>query len=216
MGLKKNPNLMYKKIYIKSDIQTSPNDFKNVKNYNFSNKIKFLYIVGPHFEYPHKNFDDFALTMLRLKDLEIDFEINITLTKNELENSRYWNSSLNSHTNFYGYISDSEVLDSLFCDNTILISTSIIETLGLHVIEAIKNGIISIVPSEEYSKDVYGNNMFFYDLHDVGSLIKTILSLINTHNFISDKIKLQQAYLAQNESNKFKNMQTIFDEVNNV
>jgi glycosyltransferase involved in cell wall biosynthesis len=154
--------------------------------------------------------------MLRLKDTGIDFEINITLTKNELENSRYWDSSLNSHTNFYGYISDSETLDSLFCDNAILISTSIIETLGLHVIEAIKNGIISIVPNEEYSKDVYGNNMFFYDLHDVSSLTKTILSLIKTHNFISDKIRSQQAYLVQNEGNKFNNMQTIFDEVNNV
>ena len=215
-SLSKFINLNNKKIYIKSDIQTSPNDFKKVKNYNFSNKIKFLYIVGPHFEYPHKNFNDFVLTMLRLKDTGIDFEINITLTKNELENSRYWDSSLNSHTNFYGYISDSETLDSLFCDNAILISTSIIETLGLHVIEAIKNGIISIVPNEEYSKDVYGNNMFFYDLHDVSSLTKTILSLIKTHNFISDKIRSQQAYLVQNEGNKFNNMQTIFDEVNNV
>jgi hypothetical protein len=45
----------------------------------------------------------------------------------------------------------------LFCDNTILISTSIIETLGLHVIEGIKNGITTITPDESYANIVYGS-----------------------------------------------------------
>ena len=55
-------------------------------------------------------------------------------------------------------------MTELFCDNTILISTSVIETLGLHVIEGIKNGVITIAPDEEYANTVYGENMFKYEL----------------------------------------------------
>lgn len=215
-SLSKFISLKNKKIYIKSDIKTSPNEFKKVKNYDFSKKINFLYIVGPHFEYPHKNFHDFVAAMLLLKKLELDFEITITLSQSQLENSQCWSSSLNHHTNFCGYISDSKTLDNLFSNNTILISTSIIETLGLHVIEAIKNGVISIVPNEEYAIDVYGKNMVFYNLYDAESLREAIIGLFNKHNFISDKIKKQQAYLIENENCKYKNMHPIFNEVNNV
>ena len=98
------------------------------------------------------------------------FEINITLTNEQLSNSKVWNVSLNSKTNFLGYMSDQEKMKELFCDNTILISTSIIETLGLHVIEGIKNGIVTIVPDEEYSNTVYGKNMFKYELCNKNAL----------------------------------------------
>lgn len=209
-------SLKNKKVYIKSDIKTSLSDFKQVKNYDFSKKIKFLYIVGPHFEYPHKNFNDFVSAMVLLKKLDLDFEINITLSKYQLENSEFWNPSLNSRTNFCGYISDNEILDNLYSNNTILISTSIVETLGLHVIEAIKNGVISVVPNEEYAIDVYGKDMVFYNLYDAESLSEAIIGLLNKHNFISDKIKKQQTYLIKNENCKYKNMHPIFNEVNNV
>jgi len=215
-SISKFVSLKNKKIYIKSDIKTAPGDFKKVKNYDFSKKIKFLYIVGPHFEYPHKNFRDFVEAMSIAKQLELDFEINITLSKHQLENSKNWNLDLNQYTNFCGYISDTKTLDNLFSNNTILISTSVIETLGLHVIEAIKNGVISIVPNEKYSRDVYGENMVFYNLYDAYSLSDAILGLIKKHNFISDKIQKQQAYLVKNENSKYKNMHLIFDEVNNV
>ena len=50
--------------------------------------------------------------------------------------------------------------NSLFYDNTVLISTSVVETLGLHVIEGIKNGVIIITPNEQYADVVYGKNRF--------------------------------------------------------
>ena len=121
--------------YIKSDISVLRKDFQSPKKYDFHNKINFIYIVGPHFEIIHKNFIDFTNAMLGLDSLGINFEINITLSYNQLNNSNVWDSSLNCKTNFLGYISDQEQMTKLFYDNTILISTSIIETLGLHVIE---------------------------------------------------------------------------------
>jgi len=78
--------------------------------------------------------------MLELNERGVDFEINITLTNVQLSNSKVWDLSLSSKTNFLGYINDQEKMTELFCDNIILISTSIIESLGLHVIEGIKNG----------------------------------------------------------------------------
>ena len=191
-------------------------EFTKIKSYDFSKKIKFLYIIGPHFEYPHKNFSDFVETMHCLINSGLNLEINITLSKKQLQNSSYWNSSLNPYTNFYGYLGDDAELVKLFTDNTILISTSIIETLGLHVIEAIKNGIISVVPNENYSREVYGENMIFYDLFNIESLSKVILSTIKTPNSISDKIDQQRSYLIENESKKYKNMNDIFNKINNV
>ena len=83
---------------------------------------------------------DFTSAMLELNERGVDFEINITLTNVQLSNSKVWDLSLSSKTNFLGYINDQEKMTELFCDNIILISTSIIESLGLHVIEGIKNG----------------------------------------------------------------------------
>ena len=167
-----------KVFFVKSDIDVSKSTFKSPKKYDFSKRIKFLYIVGPHFEYVHKNFLDFTKAMLSLHRNGIDFEINITLSENQLNRSKIWDQSLNSVTNFFGYISDKSKLEDLFCDNTILISTSIIETLGLHVIEGIKNGVISIVPDETYSTEVYGKNIIKYELFNNDSLIKTIMDII--------------------------------------
>ena len=132
-------NFTNKRFFIKSDIDVVNSSIKAPKRYDFSKKIKFLYIVGPHFDYIHKNFYDFTTGMVDLIKLGVNFEIDITLTEDQLAISSLWNKSLDSRTNFHGYLNDPQDVEALFCDNTVLISTSIIETLGLHVIEAIKN-----------------------------------------------------------------------------
>jgi hypothetical protein len=202
-----------KHIYIKSDIDVGDRSFKVPRKYDFTKRIKFLYIVGPHFDYTHKNFLDFSKSMVIFNDLDIDFEINITLTKEQLKQSDLWNRSLDSKTNFHGYIADSRKIAALFCDNTILISTSIIETLGLHVIEAIKNGVVTITPNEDYARDVYGQSRYNYELFDINSLIKTITSVITNKNVITSVIMGQQKYLRENEKSKFKNIVDVFGEV---
>jgi glycosyltransferase involved in cell wall biosynthesis len=185
------------------------------KQYDFSKKIKFLYIVGPHFEYLHKNLQDFTNAMLELNRNRVDFEINITLTNEQLSNSKVWNVSLNSKTNFLGYISDQEKMKELFCDNTILISTSVIETLGLHVIEGIKNGVITIAPNEEYANTVYGKNMFTYSLFNTNSLLRSIMEITNSDSS-NEKILSLQDDLRQSEMSKFGSILDVFDEVINV
>ena len=202
--------------YVKSDISVSDYEFKPSKQYDFSKKIKFLYVVGPHFEYLHKNLIDFTSAMLEMNNKDIDFEINITLTNEQLNNSKIWNTSLNSKTNFLGYISDQEKMTGLFCDNTILISTSIIETLGLHVIEGIKNGVITIAPDEEYANTVYGENMFKYELFNKDSLVSVIMSAINYKKSCSEKILSIQDDLRQSEMSKFGSILEVFNEVINV
>ena len=124
--------------------------------------------------------------------------------------------SLNSKTNFLGYISDQEKMKELFCDNTILISTSIIETLGLHVIEGIKNGVITIVPDEEYANTVYGKNIFKYKLFNKDSLVDTIMSVMNYKGSYDEKFIFLQNNLRQSEVNKFGSILDVFDEVKNV
>ena len=209
-------NTKSKLLYIKSDIDVSDNAFYIPRQYDFSKKIKFLYIVGPHFESLHKNLQDFTNAMMNLTEAGVDFEINITLTNDQLKNSKVWDASLNSKTNFLGYISDHEKMTGLFCDNTILISTSIIETLGLHVIEGIKNGIITITPDEEYANTVYGDNMFQYELFNRDSLVGTIMSIINCKESCSENILSIQDDLRQSEMSKFSSILDVFDEVLNV
>lgn len=212
-------NISNKQFFIKSDIDVSDNLFLKPKNYDLTKRIRFLYIVGPHFAYLHKNLEDFVKAMKSLKVDNIDFEIVITLTKEQLYLSSLWDKSLNDKTSYLGYISKEELLKE-FQDNTILISTSVIETLGLHVIEAVQNGILAIVPNEKYSLNVYGNNILTYELFNSQSLIKTIKNItLLTDNEIKDIITKNQNYLTKNESIKYQNIVNIFDEIlkeNNV
>ena len=209
-------NINKKNFYVKSDISVQDKDFQSPKKYDFNNKVNFLYIVGPHFDVMNKNFIDFTNVMLGLDSLGINFEINITLSYKQLNNSNVWDSSLNCKTNFLGYISDQEQMTKLFYDNTILISTSIIETLGLHVIEGIKNGIITIAPDEKYANAVYGENMLTYELFNKDDLSKTIMTVINCKKSYSEKILSIQDDLRQSEMSKFSNILDVFNEVLNV
>lgn len=209
-------NTRNKTLYVKSDIDVSDNAFHAPRQYDFSKKIKFLYIIGPHFDILHKNLQDFTSALMDLNETGVDFEINITLTNEQLNNSKVWDSSLNSRTNFLGYINDQAKMTELFCDNTILVSTSIIETLGLHVIEGIKNGVITIVPDEEYANTTYGENMFKYELFNKNFLFNTIMNVINCKESYSDKILSIQDDLRQSEMGKFGSILDVFDEVINV
>ena len=80
--------------YEKSDIDVCSDAFSLPRKYNFSKIIKFLYIVGPHFEFIHKNFITFVNALTAFDRLNIDYEINITLTKDQLYNSEIWDSAL--------------------------------------------------------------------------------------------------------------------------
>ena len=206
-------NVSKKQFFIKSDIDTSNELFQNPKEYDFSRKIRFLYIVGPHFEYLHKNFEDFVNSMIGLKNVNFDFEIVLTLTKEQLHHSILWDKNLDKKTIFLGYVSKNE-LKRQFHDNTILISTSVIETLGLHVIEAIQNGILVIVPNEKYCLDVYGGGVLTYELFDTQSMVKKIKNITSLrNNEIKDIIEKNQQYLIKNENTKYQNVLDIFNEI---
>lgn len=202
-----------KQFFIKSDIEVKEELFLKSKKYNLSKKLRFLYIVGPHFEYLHKNFEDFVETMKKLKEDSFDFEVVVTLTKEQLHNSILWDKELDEYTTFLGYVSKEE-LQKKFQDNTILISTSVIETLGLHVIETVQNAILAIVPNENYSLDVYGKDILTYSLFDSASLIQMIKNITSLgSNEIEDIIVSNQQYLIQNENTKYQNIVDIFDQI---
>lgn len=212
-------DISQKQFFIKSDIEVKEELLQKPKKYDLSKKVRFLYIVGPHFEYLHKNFEDFVKAMKKLKEVSFDFEVIVTLTKEQLHNAILWHKELDEYTTFLGYVSKDE-LKKQFKDNTILISTSVIETLGLHVIEAVQNGILAIVPNEKYSLDVYGNDILTYKLFDVDTLSNTIKSIsLLSNNQIEDIIVKNQQYLIKNENTKYQNIVEIFDQImkdNNV
>ena len=88
--------------------------------------------------------------------------------------------------------------------------------MGLHVIEGIQNGVITIVPDKDYANAVYGRNMFKYELFNKNSLLDTIMSVINCKESFSSKILSLQEGLSQRELKKFNNILEVFDEVKNV
>ena len=199
--------------FIKSDVVVTDDEFCKPKSYDFSKTINIIYIVGPHFESLHKNFTDFVKAMTVLEKQGFDFKIDITLTREQLNSSQIWDESLNDKTNFLGYISDKEKMRSLFTNNTILVSTSIIETLGLHVIEGIKNGVITIVPNENYANSVYGGNVVKYELFNKNSLFEKIATMINSNESYSAKILSAQDDLRKNEKKKFNSILEVFKNV---
>jgi len=199
--------------FIKSDVAVTDDEFCKPKSYDFSKTINILYIVGPHFESLHKNFTDFVKAMTVLEKQGFDFKIDITLTREQLNSSKIWDESLNDKTNFLGYISDKEKMRNLFTNNTILVSTSIIETLGLHVIEGIKNGVITIVPNENYSNSVYGENVVKYELFNKNSLFEKIATMIDSNESYSAKILSAQDDLRKNEKKKFNSILEVFKNV---
>ena len=209
-------NIKGKIFYVKSDIDVSSKAFKHPKDYDFSKKIKFLYIVGPHFESIHKNFITFVNALTAFDRLNINYEINITLTKDQLYSSEIWDSTLDSKTNYLGYIDSQDEINKLFCSNTILISTSIIETLGLHVIEGIKNGVITIAPNESYARTVYGDNMILYDTLNSESLLNAIQVVLESDSPHSELILSLQDRLKKSETAKHSNILDIFRGVLNV
>jgi hypothetical protein len=107
-------------------------------------------------------------------------------------------------------------MNNLFCDNTILVSTSVIETLGLHVIEAIRNGLVTITPNEEYAQEVYGTQGYRYHLFDVKSFTQTLKEMAQDKESIKKTILVQQKYLRENEMSKFNNIVDVFRKVLHV
>lgn len=206
-------DLFFKQFFLKSDIDLDKQLFLEPKNYDFSKKVRFFYIVGPHFEALHKNFEEFVKAMVLLKHQQFDFEILITLTQEQLHKSVLWDRTLDENTTFLGYISKNEI-EQQFQDNTVMISTSVIETLGLHVIEATQNSTIVIVPDELYSRSVYGKDVVTYELYNPESLVKKIQELALLDNkTIQDIIQKNQNYLIENEKNKYHSVVEIFDEI---
>ncbi len=207
-------NVENKNFFIKNDFVVDQSQFSAPKQYDFTNEITFLYVVGPHFSFPHKNIGDFVNTMIMLFNSGLNFHINITLTYQELKRSGLWDDKLNNITSFLGYIDTNKRMKALFCNNVILISTSVTETLGLHVLEATLNGVLCIVPNESYSENVYGNSVLTYNLFDCESLMETIISLKSYNNSACHNLILDnQDYICRNENNKYRNSLSIFNDV---
>ena len=202
-----------KTFFLKNDFISNKVNYMHQK-YNFYDEITFLYIVGPHFEMPHKNFSDFVKAMILHLDLGFKFRIKITLSAEQLHQSDIWDKRLDKVTSFLGYIEDKKIMKGIFKDNSILVSTSAIETLGLHVIDAIVNGIICIVPKEPYSYKVYGDQILTYNLFNPKSLCDTISELMTYDSLMCNKLtQSTQEYIGQNESKKYKSSTQIFDAV---
>ena len=206
-------NVDNKNFFVKNDFFVDQSEFSEPVQYDFNKEITFLYVVGPHFYFPHKNIGDFVKTMVMLFDSGLNFHINITLNYEELKRSGLWNDKLNKITSFLGYI-DSQKINTLFRNNAILISTSVIETLGLHVLEGVLNGVLCIVPNESYSENVYGNSVLTYNLFDCESLMETIFQLKSYNNSVCHGLILDnQRYICHNESDKYSNILSIFNDV---
>ena len=199
-----------KRLFFKSDIDIEQKDFHSPVVMDLKNKLTLIYIVGPHFESIHKNFGTFVQAALKLQNEGIDFDIAITLTKEELHRSSVWNTSLDIRTRFLGYLPKRELM-KVFGSNSVLVSTSIIETLGLHVIEAVQNGLLVIVPNEKYSLSVYGPSVLTYQTLNADVLADTVKNIKSiSYNEIDTIVADSQKFLISNEMSKFRSVVEIF------
>ena len=204
-------NISKKNIFLKSDIDVTPESILCPVVIHPKRKLRLLYIVGPHFESIHKNFETFVKAALLLVTAGLDIEIVITLTKDQLHQSRIWNRSLDVHTLFLGYTPKSKLME-IFVGDSVLVSTSIIETLGLHVIEAIQNGVLVVVPNETYSLSVYGPSIITFktfDAHGLAEAITNIKSMSN--NKIRSMVITNQEFLINKENLKIHNIVEVFN-----
>jgi glycosyltransferase involved in cell wall biosynthesis len=212
--LSKFININNKNFYVKSDIHVEPIEKLITRQYNFQESVTFLFITGPHFYLPHKNIVDFVKSMVRLLELGMDYRINITLSYEQLNKSGLWNNQLNNVTSFLGYLDETKKIQSLYTDNSILVSTSVIETLGLHVIDAILNDIVCIVPDENYSEFVYGVDIPTYKLYDDNSLTMEILKLTSCNNHECQSIISScQSHIFESEKRKIKSSVSLFTQI---
>jgi hypothetical protein len=202
-----------KRIFFKSDIDIEEKDFNRPVVMDPMAKLTLIYIVGPHFHAVHKNFKTFVSAVSKLKNEGFDFEIAVTLTKEELCRSALWDQSLNSRTRFLGYLPKAQLM-RIFKSNSMLVSTSIIETLGLHVIEAVQNGVLAIVPNEKYSLNVYGPSVLTYETLSPDSLAEAIRNM-DSFNYarVGEIFGDYKNYLIKNEKSKLLSILEIFDSV---
>ena len=199
------------RVFIKSDILINEELISCPREYSRNKMLTILFIVGPHFETLHKNIDDFLIAMYELSKTDVDYRIKITIDKKDLEKHEHWNDTIDSKIEYLGYLPSCQIKD-LFQDNSILISTSIIETIGLHVIESIINGVVPIVPALKYSYCVYGKDVPTYMVSDPNSLVSKIL---NIHSLSDTQVKQiiceNQQYIVNNERSKHKSVVEIID-----
>ena len=94
-----------------------------------------------------------------------------------------------------------------------MISTSVIESLGLHVIEALKNGVVSITPDEKYSIEVYGEQSLRYKLFNSDSLFNKILETTQGKIDIKKNMAEQLEGLIQRERKKYNNILDVFKKI---
>jgi hypothetical protein len=207
-------SLKGKRIFVKSDIDIATPNVISPKIYTPNSMKTILFVVGPHFALLHKNIKDFSDAMTLLMKTELNFEIKITLLEDDMKRSTAWSDKLNPITKFLGYLSHSEILN-LFQDNSLLVSTSIVETLGLHVIEATLNGIMVVVPDETYCMEVYGDSTPTYELFDASSLAAKIEKLFGDKSEnISAGITVNQQYLINSEKRKWGSIVNIMNDMN--
>jgi hypothetical protein len=203
-----------KRIWIKSDVVFDEPRLLNKPKYKLKEKITFLYIVGNHFAHINKNIGDFVNAMVQLQGENIEFEIKITASREHLTNSSIWNDRLTPITEFLGYIQDKNQLYSHFKDNTILISTSIIETLGLHVFEAINHNVLCVVPNEPYSNTLYGPYAPKYELGKPNNMVTIILEIFSKNRGSIEGIIAEiRNYIITREQNKFASFIEILQKI---
>ena len=86
----------------------------------------------------------------------------------------------------------------------------------MHVIDGIKNGVITIAPNEDYARTVYGDSMNLYDTLNSDSLLNVIQVVLKSEGLHSELILSLQDRLKKSEAAKCHNILDVFKRVVNV
>ena len=131
---------------------------------------KFLFVLLEHI----KEFDSALLSRIKL---------NLTISKEDLWNLKLMNSykNIEEAVILNGYIDQSKV-EKLYRESDFLIFPSLIETLGLPLLEASEFGINILSINLEYAKEVLSDykNVVFLDCKDLQKWVQSIKHFVPT------------------------------------
>ena len=158
-----NSNVDVRVIDITSNFFGWP-EFNRTKKEISAEVTEGLKLFYPSAFYPHKNHH-----FLGSLELPKDTEVLVTIAEDLLP--------INSNSiTCLGNITRDEVY-KLYREIDALLFLSSNESLGMPILEAVRCNLPVICPYAEYSKNLYSENCFYFDLADPSSLLTAIASL---------------------------------------
>lgn len=157
----------------------------NIKNSQVGKRIyKFDYLLYVGNAYPHKNLE---MLVNLFADQKINSRVKLVLTGDDWFfyprlKKRVKENGLNQNVIFFGR-ADNLQLASLYSHAIGLVIPSLMEGFGLPNLEAVFYNCLPVVSDISVFREVWGNDLLFFDPHNRQDLTEAVLKLLNLDKY---------------------------------